>query len=397
MNNPPGIHSDHRVALLHNRYRRRGGEERFVDQLVELFSQRGLRHVVLERDSTKQNSKLGNLRAGGGLVAGGSGTRQVGKAVSQLGATVLHAHNIYPTFGVRSLAAARAAGAAVILHVHNYRLFCATGTAFRDGRDCEACAPRRTWNGVRYNCRESRAEAGAYGVGLGLHQAKLQSTVDLFVAPTQSLADDLTRLGAADSVSVLPSALPSNDFVESSRAGDGTYGLFAARAAPEKGLDVAIAAASASGVPLRVAGDGPMMQSARSQATQLSAPVEFLGVLNRAQLSSQRAGAAFAIFPSLWREVLPLASLEAMAGGLPLIASDAGGLSDLAEPNLRVPRGDVKALATTMRALFDDPAARQAAGERALARVRAEHDEDLFFERLNALYDRAVEKRAAAK
>ena len=396
MTNPVATQSDHRVAILHHRYRGRGGEERFVDQLASLFLQRDVKHVVLDRDSDHQENLTGRLRSGAALVAGGTHPKQIGEAVRQIEATVLHAHNLYPTFGVRSLASARASGAAVVLHVHNYRLFCATGTAFREGRDCEACAPRKTWNGVMHNCRESRTEATAYSVGLGLHQRKLRDLVDLVVSPTQSLADDLTRLGLAESVSVLPSALPGDDFVHASRAGEGTYGLFAARAAPEKGLEVAIAASAASGVPLQVAGDGPSLESARRQAKQLSAPVEFLGFLDRAQLASVRAGAAFAVFPSLWREVLPLASLEAIASGLPLIASDAGGLRHLAERQLCVPRGDVDALATTMRSLFDDPAARQAAGERALATAISDHSEDRFFEKLIELYDIAVERRAVS-
>ena len=54
------------------------------------------------------------------------------------GARVVHAHNVQPTFGWRALAAARAAGARVVLHLHNYRLVCAVGTCFTRRRGLHA-------------------------------------------------------------------------------------------------------------------------------------------------------------------------------------------------------------------------------------------------------------------
>ena len=50
------------------------------------------------------------------------------------GARVVHAHNINPTLGWRALAAAREAGARVVLHLHNYRLVCAVGTCCKRRR-----------------------------------------------------------------------------------------------------------------------------------------------------------------------------------------------------------------------------------------------------------------------
>ena len=64
------------------------------------------------------------------------------------GARVVHAHNVNPTLGWRALAAAREAGARVVLHLHNYRLVCAVGTCFTRGEDCTRCHGRNTLPGV---------------------------------------------------------------------------------------------------------------------------------------------------------------------------------------------------------------------------------------------------------
>ena len=60
------------------------------------------------------------------------------------GARVVHAHNLQPALGWRALAAARAAGARVVLHLHQYRLVCAVGVCFTRGQECTRCHGRNT-------------------------------------------------------------------------------------------------------------------------------------------------------------------------------------------------------------------------------------------------------------
>ena len=61
----------------------------------------------------------------------------------------MHAHNLHPTLGWRALAAAREAGARVVLHLHQYRLVCAIGVCFTRGEECTRCHGRNTLPGVR--------------------------------------------------------------------------------------------------------------------------------------------------------------------------------------------------------------------------------------------------------
>ncbi|MGH2905564.1 MAG: glycosyltransferase family 4 protein [Solirubrobacterales bacterium] len=377
--------ADQRVLVLHNRYRQVGGEERFVAQLVDLLRRRAGSVELLERVS----AETGAAAAARGLVRGGLDPDEVAAAVERSGATIVHAHNLHPTFGWRALAAAREAGAATVLHLHNYRLFCAIGIAYRDGHDCTECAPDRTARGVLHNCRGSLPESIAYAVGLRRAQPKLAASVDRFVAPVRQVADDLCALGLDVPVSVLPTWLPDVDFANESNAGGGEYALYVGRATAEKGLFVAVEAAAESGVPLRVAGNGPDIQRAIELANKLEAPVDFMGQIDGQAMVAARMGAAFCILPSLWREVLPFAALEALAAGLPLIVSERGGLPELTERPLVVPAGDAGALAATMASLYADRDARAQAGARSLARARELFSEDVFAGRLEELYAQA--------
>jgi glycosyltransferase involved in cell wall biosynthesis len=383
--------SEQRVLILHNRYRLAGGEERYVKQLAELLERRAASVTVLERSS----EELGSTGAAAGLLRGGLRPEEVRRAVEESGATIVHAHNVHPSFGWRGLAAARDAGAATVLHLHNYRLFCAIGIAYRDGHDCTECAPDHTSNAFKHNCRGSLPESAAYATGLGRSQAPLIEAVDRFAAPVSQLSDDLDELGFDLPVSVLPTWLPEGDFVTASQAADGEYGLFVGRVAEEKGIFVAIEAAARSGVPLRVAGIGPDIQEAVERAASLDAPVEFLGRIDGQGMVAARMGAAFCVLPSVWREVLPFSALEALASGVPLIVSDRGGLPQLTEPGLVHPAGDANALGAMMRELFDDQARRRSAGDTALALARQRFSEEVFADRLAGVYTDARAARGA--
>ena len=243
------------ILLLHNRYRFPGGEERAVEDLAWLIrTELGEEAEVLERDS----ALLGRGRAALGLLRGGLEPDDVAAAVRRTRARVVHAHNVQPSLGWRALAAARAAGARVVLHLHNYRLVCAVGTCFTLGEDCTRCHGRDTLPGVRLNCRGgSRAESAAYGAGLALWQRRLAASADAFVVPSAFALRRLEALGAplGGRASVIPSV--QREFAERSRAADGEYALYAGRLSQEKGVADAIAACRLAVVPLVVAGDGP--------------------------------------------------------------------------------------------------------------------------------------------
>jgi glycosyltransferase involved in cell wall biosynthesis len=97
--------------------------------------------------------------------------------------------------------------------------------------------------------------------------------------------------------------------------------------------------------------------------------------------------AAMVLVPSLSAEVMPFAALEAMASGVPVIASDAGALPEVLGGERCVSRSDPQALAAAMRTLLDDPAERRAEGERLIVRARDRFGEERYVRDLLAVYE----------
>jgi glycosyltransferase involved in cell wall biosynthesis len=147
--------------------------------------------------------------------------------------------------------------------------------------------------------------------------------------------------------------------------------LYVGRFAPEKGIDVLLAALKlviASGFPahLDLVGDGPLASEIRSQASPLEGTaVRLHGWLPEgADLDRLFDEADLFVLPST-QEGIPKVLLKAMAYGLPIVATRAGGIPDIVadgEQGLLVPAGDPVRLAQALRRVLTDPRLRQQLG-----------------------------------
>jgi glycosyltransferase involved in cell wall biosynthesis len=361
------------ILFLHSRYRTTGGEERAVEDLAWLAREHlGEEVEVLERDS----ALLGRARAAAGLLRGGLAPDDVGAAVRRTGARVVHAHNLTPTLGWRALAAARAAGARVVLHLHNYRLVCAVGTCVDSrGEDCTRCQGRDTLPGLRLNCRGTGPEAAAYALALAAWQQRLAGAADVIVVPSTAAHARLRELRAPLPAPVHVVGSVVRDVAAAARPPrpDG-FALVASRLAREKGVEVAVDASLRAGIPLVVCGDGPRAPALRGHALAAGArlaaagtdpdalgagDVLLAGRVDGAALAALRARAGVAVVPTRAAETFGLAAVEAMAAGLPVAASAMGALAELGPGDgvALVAPGDAGALAGAMAAQRADPAA----------------------------------------
>jgi glycosyltransferase involved in cell wall biosynthesis len=88
-------------------------------------------------------------------------------------------------------------------------------------------------------------------------------------------------------------------------------------------------------------------------------------------------------------EGLPLCTLEAMAAGLPVVATAVGGLPGLIEDGVTgylVPAQNEEAMRQRLAALRAEPAAGRAVGERGRVHVRDKHSREAMVRRYLSLY-----------
>ena len=169
------------------------------------------------------------------------------------------------------------------------------------------------------------------------------------------------------------------------------------RLSPEKGhlhLLRALPAIAAAfpGAGCVLAGDGRARLDLEEEARRLGVGgrVVFLG--QRRDVSRVLAALDLFVQPSVY-EGFGLSLLEAMAAGLPVVASRVGGIPEMVddgESGVLVPPGDAEALAAAAIGLLRDPGRRRRLGETAAFRARQRHSIALEAARVDALYARVL-------
>jgi glycosyltransferase involved in cell wall biosynthesis len=140
---------------------------------------------------------------------------------------------------------------------------------------------------------------------------------------------------------------------------------------------------------VEIAGAGPQREKlGRAVALAgLGGQVEFLGWID--DLASVLSRWDVFVMPSL-EEGFPMAALDAMAAGLPVVATSVGGVPELIEDGKTgwlVPPRDAEALASRLRLLLCNPELRLSVGTAAYARVRDHFDAAQMTESFAQLYD----------
>jgi glycosyltransferase involved in cell wall biosynthesis len=165
--------------------------------------------------------------------------------------------------------------------------------------------------------------------------------------------------------------------------------VYVGRLVAAKGVHVLLRAlARLDGVRALVAGDGPARAGLEREAERLGLDVHFAGWIDGDRRAALLRGSRVFVLPSLWDEPFGIAGVEALAAGIPVVASDVGGIPSWlseGEGGLLVPRGDATALAEAIRRVLDDDALAArlgAAGPTAAARFSIESHLELLLPEL---------------
>jgi glycosyltransferase involved in cell wall biosynthesis len=152
------------------------------------------------------------------------------------------------------------------------------------------------------------------------------------------------------------------------------------RAHHYKGIDTLIRAAArikeinGAETPIAYCGDGPALEEFKATAAALGLE-GFHCLGRRSDVPDLLGTATVAVIPSRWAEAFGLAVVEAMAAGVPVVATEVGGIPELVDEGvtgLLVPPDDPEAMARAINRLLHDPQGRaaMAAAGRAAAQRR---------------------------
>lgn len=379
-----------RILIAHSFYRVPGGEDQYVRQQMDLL---GGRHDV--RLLARRNETLDETTATAARMAySRSERRWVAAEVRHFGPDLVHLHNPYPAFGPTVHLVTNRRHLPLVATVHNFRLRCPNGLQYTQGEQCRRCEAGNYFNAVLHECFPTRSQSAAYATALWTHRFVMRTDdmVTLYITPSEFMRGRLREWGIEDErievVRNFTDAPPGNTL-------PGTYGLYIGRLSHEKGLGTLLRALREAGDPaFHFVGDGPAEHELRALAAELGLTnTHFIGRLARSEVLEQVAGARYVAFTSTWDENAPLAALEAMTSGRPLLVTRTGGLPELIDRGggLAVDVGDVGQIGEAVQRLMAEDELCRELGERALATALSEFRPERHLERLEAAYSRAID------
>ncbi|MFC8671930.1 glycosyltransferase [Streptomyces griseorubiginosus] len=394
------------VLVVHNRYAsaQPSGENKVVDQEVELLRSGGHRVELFERRSDDIGSMSLLAKAALPLrVPWNAAVRsELADRLRAERPDVVHVHNVFPLLSPAVLAACADAGVPAVATLHNYTQICPPGTLQRDGRPCTECVGSTPLPAVRHGCyRGSRLATVPLAVSLSANRKRWWSGVERFLCISGAQRDVLVNAGMpAERLAVKHNFVPDPD---ARRTDTGEHVLYLGRLAEAKGVRLLmaawdeIAAGGGVGVPLVIAGTGPLEAEVSAWAAGRD-DVRWVGLLDTAECQKAIARSVAVVAPSTWLEAFGLVVVEAMAAGVPVVAAGHGAFVELVEDGvtglLHRP-GESASLASGIRRIAAEPDRNREMGRAARRRYEQGFSPAVGLDRLVEEYRTAIAGRSA--
>ncbi len=314
---------------------------------------------------------------------------------------VVHVHTPFPIASPVVFRVGARHGAATVATAHSFRYSCVQANLYRGGRLCELCVGRKVKTpGVIHRCyHDSLLASAALTTSLALHRGlgTFQRDVDSWITPSVVLKASLAREGIpASRITVRPHAV-KDPGAEGQRS---DHALYLGRLEPVKGVMVLLRAWEAMTDPpkLVILGEGSLRDDVERSAARHPA-IEFRGWADQGTVRAELAAARFLVLPSEWYEAgVPVAAVQALAAGTPIIASDVGNFSEVIRPGVNgflFGCGDPESLGAAVRQAWGRSASWPELHQGARQTYLDHHSEEQSRDTLLAVYDEALARRAA--
>jgi len=327
-----------KILLIHNFYRYRGGEDRYVEILEETLVSKGYQVSHFFYDSRNINTFnffqkcLIPLR----LIHSPRLNKKLKKLLREEKPDLVVVHNLSPLLSFSLLKVLKRSGIPLLKRLENYKFLCLNGLFLRnDFTVCEVCKHGNFFPGMIHRCYQRRFSS-SIGIALAefIHR-RLKTVIksaDLFLATSRFVKGKFVQAGfPADRIVVQPNFIDFEplDAVVS----PGNYAIYLGRLSKEKGLLTLLKAfKNLPELPLKILGEGPMEKELLEYARlHQMKNVTFEGFVDGTLKREMLKSALFLIFPSECYESFGYTIIEGYACGVPVAASDIGGARELVQ------------------------------------------------------------------
>jgi glycosyltransferase involved in cell wall biosynthesis len=394
-----------RVLNVNNHHLGPGGYEVFFRGVTTILRGHGHHVSTHERDNADVVTAKQKLAAFGTAIYSKRAADNMRRMIEADSIDLVHLNNIWPLVSPSAIDGCREAyggrGVPVVMKLADYKMTCPAGQHIRDGKVCTKCLGGREYWATIHGCKENRIWSTAFAIRnvAARMRGVFRDRVTLFQPCSNFVRDHYIAAGfRPETMHVLPdfTDVVEQETYDPESKGSAGYAAFVGRISPEKGLATLMEAAPRTGIVLKIAGDPSPMPGIEKTAPE---HVEFVGKLSRDELPAFFSNARFLVVPSEWYEASGIVASEAQGVGTPVVATRMGGLPEVVldeVTGLICNPADPADLAAKMRRLWTDDDLAVRLGETARLRARREFDPEVFYRRLAASYQRALDRHREA-
>lgn len=325
-----------KILLIHNYYRYRGGEDRYVRILEDTLTQKTHQviHFFYDSRSIEHFSLFQKWLIPIKLINSKSINRKLEDFLIGEKPDLAVVHNLSPLLSLSILEVLKRNRVPILKRLENYKFLCLNGLFLRNNfKVCEKCIYGNFFHGILFRCyQHSFFNSMGIAISEWIHRRKktLTSAVDLFLATSQFVKTKYVQAGfPGDKIVVYPNFINFEpvEFILKPEL----YAIYIGRLSTEKGLLTLLKAFKGlPDLPLKILGNGPFEKELKKYIhTHKMKNVEFAGFVDGELKREILARARFLIFSSECYESFGYSIIESYACGIPVIASDMGGAREL--------------------------------------------------------------------
>jgi len=389
-----------KILLIHNYYKRSGGEDQVFQSETELLRSSGHNVIqyTLHNDQIDMLSKAQQFRK---TIWNPTSYREIEQLIIKNRPDVCHFHNTFPLISPSAYYSCQRNHVPVIQTLHNYRLICPNALLLRNERICEDCIDKLfPCPGVFHGCyRQSKSASGVVATMLGIHRliGTWSRQVDCYIALTEFSRQKFIEGGLPDKKIVVK---PNFINVDPGARANSFYALFVGRLSSEKGVALLLEAWKLiGGVPLKIVGDGPLFGFAKEyvQRNDLGL-IELLGPQTSENVFSLLKQASFLVLPSVCYENFPLTIIESFSTAVPVITSRLGAPTEIVknhQTGLLFQPGNPHDLAEKVTWAWNNREKMEEMGKNARVEYESKYTVEKNLNALEEIYEQAIIRHKA--
>lgn len=390
-------------------YHVKGGSDRYMVELAELLARNGNTVVpfsVQDKNNLKTefseyfphatNTEAPSWKDIVRYNYSVSANQSIRRLLRDNPVDVAHLHIYYGQLTTSILSPLRKLGIPIVQTLHEYKLTCPVYTHLSNGEICEKCQGKHFSHVIRNRCKNNSAVASvAVAVEASLSRVLGDvRKIDHFIAPSDFMRNQMVSQGVVPASQITKLNYHIDTKKYHAKNGVGGYVLYFGRLAEVKGVTTLLDAVASTNIKLILAGEGPLRAMIEKRVIKESLTnIEVVGFKTGSDLFELVHGSICTVLPSEWYDNLPLAILESMACGKPVVGAKIGGIPEMitdGEDGVLFESGNVVELRHAIKSMWDNPGLAKAMGVRARDKMKECFNPQDHYRDVMSLYNKLL-------